>query len=350
MTPRDYLLVLRSKQQNLPGWKPWTGPVEKPKVWQDTVSPELDAMVEAEHRRKAGEYGSDNDVLLNRLKQMIEETSTQRLRDDFAVGELFLTYPQARVIRVGSQGYVIALHMHLCDLMRYVTLTGITRLRLDAPLQVPARITREKMYPWFDQYVRYFLLNEGSQPGIPVPVDRSDMIMEELVYVSSLLWIIAHEYGHYLAGHLERADSFCTTRIPGAAVEMHKGGDEPHERWEEEYEADVIGADLLVNAVEHEAFYYAVPGDTPPKDRRAYAMWGVDSAIAMLALVDRRHVLSGEETHEPGSHPAAHLRLRNLRAQRPSLFFELPIYTSIVTGYFDAIYKGLPGTHGIREP
>jgi hypothetical protein len=328
MTPRKLLFYLRAKQQDVVGYDPKRKTCARPEAWQKLVSTEVDNFLEKNHRLKAEEFGSYEDVLFDRLRLMVENTSPECQTTEFAIGELFLSYPQAKIIRLPSlsSGYLIALHTHLCHLLRYVTEGSSIRIRLDNGL--PVNMQRESLYPWFDRLIRFFFLRQGSLPPIPEPTNPAELIMVELTYVASLLWIICHEYGHYLAGHFQKG-RLSTLQIGGREVETCEGCASDSTSWEREFEADVIGCDLLIRAVMHDAFRYGDAGATPEGDRIQFACWGVDVAIGL---------------------PPAHLRLANILDKRPKLFSCDPMYASIITGYFDAIYKGLPGSLSLREP
>lgn len=349
MTPRDYLLHLRASQQELVGYDPDVGTCRRPEAWRRLVSPEADAFLEREYRLRAEDLGSYNDVLLVRLQAMIEGRCPECRTADFAVGELFLSYPQALILHVPNTlaGFVIALHTHLCHLLRYVTEVAMIRMRLDNGL--PVSVARESLYPWFDGFVRFFLLGQGSAPPIPETTEPEHLVITELVYVASVLWILCHEYGHYLAGHFDgrRLHAF---ELGGISVRSCEGSSESASGWERELDADAIGCKLLARAVTDESFRYGDAGETSNADRIQLASWGVDVAVGLLGLVDRRYVLHGGRRYVPGSHPPAHLRLQHMRRIAPQMFPAEPVFASIITGYFDALYRGLPGSLALRPP
>jgi hypothetical protein len=349
MTSRELLLYLRAKQQDVVGYDPARKTCAHPEAWFKLVSAEVDAFLEKDCRLKAEEFGSYQDVLLDRLRMMIEDTSPECRAAHCAVGELFLSYPQAKIMRASSSPseYLIALHTHLCHFLRCVVTGGMLRIRLDNDLAV--NMDRESLYPWFDRVFRFYLLREGTLPAIPAPTDPAELITTELTHVAALLWIICHEYGHYLAGHFQKGRSW-TFQIAGTEVETCEGWVADAASWEREHQADRIGVDLLLRAVTHEAFRYGDAGPTPKEDRIGLACWGIDAAVGLLGLVDRRYVLLGKSHYEPCSHPPAHARLAHLREKWPELFSNRLMFASIVTGYFDALYRGLPGSHTLREP
>lgn len=348
MNPREYLLYLRKKQQDIIGYVPKTETLRKPDSWYEVISPELDEYLERNYRLKAEEFGSYDDVILTEFKEIIEETSPECCKAEFAVGELFLSYPQAKIIRYGPNQYVIALHTHLLHFLRFIVITSLIRLRLD--MGMPTRLSRQELYPWFDSYIKFFFLRQGNEPSIPANIDKQEMVMEEFTYIAGVLWILGHEYGHFLLGHLENHANFSASKICQEAIQVFSLPSHDKSGWAQEFAADAIGVDLVTRAFEHERFYYTRLKDMDKRDKPGYIAWGVDNAMAMLALVDRRYILYGAPRYKLGSHPPAHLRLQSIMKKNPSLFVENPICTSIVTGYFDWIYRQLPGTHEIRKP
>lgn len=85
-----------------------------------------------------------------------------------------------------------------------------------------------------------------AEPYLPKK-DRIPLI--HLLCRGMELFVVGHEYGHCLAGHLERINE----------VELSSAPDRPNsEVWEKEYEADIIGAMLTIKTLQRDRFDLAL--------------------------------------------------------------------------------------------
>ncbi len=170
---------------------------------------------------------------------------------------------------------------------------------------VMERLDREPVIDqWFTALVIAYTLtgSVASVPGLHLPPAK-------FLYAGSLAtavsyFIIAHEYGHILCGHLEET-------APSRAVLPIDDVEALRYSWGSELDADVLGTVFAVNAlIQHERLDFS----------EAYlgicVFFGVldvmDRAVAVLATGD-------ENARQVGSHPPSDMRKREVREFLPKM-------------------------------
>lgn len=154
----------------------------------------------------------------------------------------------------------------------------------------------ERMY---DFLVAYVLKGHPhfAKPYLP---DSTHQALGAILCRSVETFIIAHEYGHCMAGHLDGS-----TSKPLHAIQSFGDVDGIPTSWKQEHEADLIGCDLTVNAL--------------PKERGLhYAYWGTEAFFVFAELIHRTQSMlqfGQVALHtESETHPSLQQRAGVLRA------------------------------------
>jgi hypothetical protein len=111
-------------------------------------------------------------------------------------------------------------------------------------------------------------------------------------------FIMGHEYGHIIEGHL-------ANRSTAAALLGNDKVQEYVRSWEQEFDADAVGASLVIDAMRRQRHFDV-----------ALSFWGADFFFSCIEIVERgvSIVKTGQENQLTfGSHPPVALRREALR-------------------------------------
>jgi hypothetical protein len=128
--------------------------------------------------------------------------------------------------------------------------------------------------------------------------------LSDVLRESMETFVLGHEYGHVIAGHLERAEPV------GRALSAEEV-DEVNFDWDQEYEADYLGVALTLAAMNRERHVDA-----------SLSFWGADVFFSVMDVMDRAVSLLryGDETVTVlGTHPPSAERRAVIRAALPTL-------------------------------
>ena len=142
----------------------------------------------------------------------------------------------------------------------------------------------------------YAIYGDPSRARQYILPDRVQIITSQLLLNSLELFILGHEYGHAIAGHLSSAKRTASL-LPGAeaTAEAEAEVEEIAYAWSQEYEADFIGMHLAIAAMR-----------LAEKVDVALSFWGADFFFSSMDVMDKAVSLlrHGDETRiQLGSHP-----------------------------------------------
>jgi hypothetical protein len=149
---------------------------------------------------------------------------------------------------------------------------------------------------FFDALVSYIVKGHphNAEPYIP---SGSVMALSDTLRESMETFVLAHEYGHVVAGHLGPA-------VPRRAMVANVGVETISTDWQQEFEADVIGLETMLAVRMKKGFDLSL------------SFWGADAFFGCIDVVEKTVsvLLYGEErpnisdTHPPTSHRRLLLR------------------------------------------
>ncbi|MFF9806049.1 hypothetical protein ACF1G5_13105 [Streptomyces coeruleorubidus] len=167
------------------------------------------------------------------------------------------------------------------------------------PSEVIANIENS---PYISQRFRQLILaylTEGSPGRAPAYIlEQPHMSMAQILYNSMELFVMGHEYGHIIAGHLDGIDR-------SAAALGSKEVQIVARNWKQEHEADALGMRLAITAKQEEGF------DIP------MSFWGADFFFTCAEVVEKglSVIETGQEGNvQMGSHPPPNRRRKVIRA------------------------------------
>lgn len=140
----------------------------------------------------------------------------------------------------------------------------------------------------------YAIYGEPSRARQYILPDRVQIITSQLLLNSLELFILGHEYGHAIAGHLSSAKRTASL-LPGAEAAAEAEAEEIAYAWSQEHEADYIGMHLAIAAMR-----------LAEKVDVALSFWGADFFFSSMDVMDKAVSLLhfGDETRiQLGSHP-----------------------------------------------
>jgi hypothetical protein len=148
------------------------------------------------------------------------------------------------------------------------------------------------------------------------------------------LFVVGHEYGHIYCGHLKE-----TNIIRG--IIRNKPVDRISPDWEMEYEADMVGLDLLINSLDNTCF--------PP-----FSFMGPELFFTFLDLDERAFSLfsNGEEKRSMGSdtHPPTFERRKRIRQALKSSLPQNHLESyEFVSQFLENIFESLWGNFKIEH-
>lgn len=138
-----------------------------------------------------------------------------------------------------------------------------------------------------------------GRPSVAPPYwpERDYQMLSGVLQQSMLLFVLGHEYGHMIAGHLLQVSSATEERSP---VDV----DALDYSWRQEFEADVVGCRLSVAAMNQLGYGPVL------------SFWGADFFFSAMDVMDRSTslLLCGDENKRKlGSHPPSKDRRSHLR-------------------------------------
>lgn len=143
-----------------------------------------------------------------------------------------------------------------------------------------------------------------ARPYLP---ERAHQHLALVLRTSMELFVLGHEYGHVLAGHLSQV-----SRTTPCRARLHDV-DALEYSWKQEYEADAIGCRLAYSAMRDLGYDSAL------------SFWGADSFFSGMDVMDRATslLLHGDEERQTlSSHPPSGHRRERLRAVLPEIAME----------------------------
>lgn len=180
----------------------------------------------------------------------------------------------------------------------FVTSLGPVRQRIEEHPELVERFT---------ELVLAYALTGRPTPATPYLPGRAHQHLALVLRTSLELFILGHEYGHVLAGHLSQVSRTAPSRArldDVGALEYS---------WRQEYEADAIGCRLAHSAMKGLGYDSAL------------SFWGADSFFSGMDVMDRATSLllhGDEERHTLSSHPPSEQRRERLRAAVPQIVIE----------------------------
>ncbi|MEU3890616.1 hypothetical protein [Streptomyces sp. NPDC029041] len=156
--------------------------------------------------------------------------------------------------------------------------------------------------PYITQRFRELIfayLTEGRPDRAPAYIlEQPYMSMAQILYNSMELFVMGHEYGHIIAGHLGGIDRY-------AAALGSKEFQIVTRNWKQEHEADALGMRLAITANQEEGL------DIP------MSFWGADFFFNCAEVVEKglSVIETGQEGNvKMGSHPPPNRRRKVIRA------------------------------------
>jgi hypothetical protein len=219
------------------------------------------------------------------------------LSADCAIGTLTHPKVNARCFRSPEGVYALVIHHGLMGLLH-----KFTKLVIAAhdPSQViycnrkdPQSLTTEELLEWADELGVNYLATGAGRGAMLKLSDRAMAVVSPIVHLAET-FVLGHEVGHYLAGHLDDDARFAAdAEVPWLEVLAE------NKRHEDEFEADAYGFEIMRTC-----------SPTMPAEHTHSAIVG---AFSMMGLI-------GGDRSSP-SHPASSERYRRLaeRYGLPSL-------------------------------
>lgn len=140
-----------------------------------------------------------------------------------------------------------------------------------------------------------------GRPSIAEPyafIQPKHHFLSELLGKSCNLFVLGHEYGHLIRGHLDSATAQRVNLLGKEVAEISYS-------WNREFEADLWGMALMIPSMSHEK-------DTD----LALSFWGADFFFSCVDVMDRATSLichGSDRVKTLGSHPPAHNRRAFIR-------------------------------------
>jgi len=213
--------------------------------------------------------------------------------------------PNAMIIQAPKGGYIIALDSGLISLL--TTLNKIVLCRLSL-FGLEPNLSDGDAYKMAKNSIRFFLGQVESLPRWPAPPKK--MLISSALGNIQISFIIGHELGHMVLGHLGASEPLSTKRIiqdvkpddPLYVTHAYKAfrfKDAP----EQEIEADRRAAELVINHFQRT--YDPLFGDS----EKAYALAGID---ILFTYFEYLRIVADLPSESP-THPPANQRKKFLR-------------------------------------
>lgn len=178
-----------------------------------------------------------------------------------------------------------------------VDANGVTAFHFDLPAVIERiQANPEVADPFIDRVVTYAVTGSLNGSGRHLPSPDYGRLAT-ILHMSVVYFVLGHEYGHILLGHLDRA----ATRkgvLPATEAEVLAYS------WQQEFDADLDGLTTSINTgVEQRNFDIS------------FGFLGISLFFDALDVMDRAVALlqtGDEDTRQLGSHPPSHFRKQHL--------------------------------------
>ena len=243
------------------------------------------------------------DDLCKDLSEPLMKRQTKLPLEGVAVGELQTLDANSCCVRAPAGGYVILVNTGLMILLYQLTKIFASRIRVkpDRETGIIVRDSKELMETSkyaFQAIATYLMYDAPVGPRIPIIT----MDEEQVGFVGGILhfaelFVLSHEFGHIIEGHFSTAKTI-RMRIKEEDVDLFRTD------WNQEYEADLCGLELVLDTVKEKSDRSLV---------RASSYMGPDLFFTFLDLIEKIGNI------KPTSHPSAKLRRDNLRKAMPPM-------------------------------
>ena len=152
----------------------------------------------------------------------------------------------------------------------------------------------------FQEVLLAYLLHGRANFAPPHSPEEPHAMLAGFLTHSMELFILGHEYGHIISGHLDRPQKFVPA-LEGKGIKQVK---EIEYGWTQELEADERGLELMLAAMRRDG--------TDP----ALSYWGTELFFSCVEIVERgvSVIAKGKESERPPTwHPPPARRRENLR-------------------------------------